>query len=108
MSGGGTLVPLLRCIFNFYTGDAIILSNLSLASVAIVCFILNFRKTHPLKKDLDGKPSGLLIQYNLVIVMLPMGVVGSAIGAKISVILPEPILITVLTATLIYVTIITT
>lgn len=107
MSGGGTLVPLLRCIFNFYTSDAIVLSNLSLATVAVLCFVLNFRKTHPLKTDLDGKPCGLLIEYNLAIVMLPMGVIGSAVGAMIPVVLPEPYLIAVLTLALVFVTVLT-
>jgi uncharacterized membrane protein YfcA len=77
-------------------------------TVACVCYLLNFRKKHPLKVDLDNKPCGLLIEYNLAIVMLPMGVIGSAIGAIIPAVLPEPILIAVLTLTLVYVTVITT
>ena len=64
-------------------------------TVACVCYLLNFRKKHPLKVDLDNKPCGLLIEYNLAIVMLPMGVIGSAIGAIIPAVLPEPILIAV-------------
>ena len=83
MSGGGTLVPLMRIIFKFSASDAIIISNISLAAGALLCFILNFRKNHPKKKDLDGKPAGLLIDLNVAIVMLPMGVIGSAIGAII-------------------------
>jgi len=83
MSGGGTLVPLMRLIYKFSASDAIIISNISLATVALLCFIVNFRKKHPKKKDLDGKPAGLLIDYNLAIVMLPMGVIGSATGAII-------------------------
>ena len=107
MSGGGTLVPLMRLIFGFGIADAIVLSNLSLATVAIECFFLNFKKKHPVKKDLNGNPSGLLIEYNLAILMLPMGVIGSALGALVPKFLPEPILIGVLTVCLAYVTYLT-
>lgn len=93
----------MRSIFKFNTSDAIFLSNVSMASVAICCFVLNFRKPHPLKKDLDGKPCGLLIEYSLVIVMLPMGVIGSAFGSVVKELLPEPFLIAVLTFSLMFV-----
>lgn len=102
--GGGTLVPLIRLIFNFGTAQAIALSNVSVGTGAVVSFILNFNKPHPFKKDLDGKPAGLLLDYNLTIIMMPMGVVGSAIGAIIPAVVAEPILILILVLLLIFVT----
>ena len=42
-----------------------------------------------MKKDLDGKPCGTLVEYNIALIILPMGVVGAAFGAFVSLILPE-------------------
>ena len=61
-----------------------------------------------MKKDPEGKPTGLLIDYDLVMVMLPPGVVGSALGAIIPAFLPEPIVIAILTICLMVVTAMTT
>lgn len=81
VAGGGTLVPWIRLMFNFNAADAIAISNSSIASGAVCSFIVNFNKRHPVKKNLDGQPSGLVLDYNIAAVALPMGVVGSAIGA---------------------------
>ena len=96
-AAGGTVVPLLRAIFHFDAADSIVLSNLSLVTATIACIISNFKTKHPLKKDLEGKPTSLVFDYDLVMIMLPSGVVGSALGAIIPPYLPEPILISVLT-----------
>ncbi len=75
------MVPWLRLMWNFSAADAIALSNASIVSGATCSFVVNFNKRHPLKKNLDGLPSGLVLDYNIAAVALPMGVVGSAIGA---------------------------
>jgi uncharacterized membrane protein YfcA len=106
-SGGGTLIFFLRVMFQFTAGNAIAISNTSIATGAIVSYILNFKKKHPFKKDTDGKPAGLLLDYNIAIIMMPMGIVGSAIGAIVPIVLPEPLIIAGLTISLAYVAVIT-
>lgn len=103
VSGGGTLVPWIRLMWNFSASDAIALSNASIVCGALCSFVVNFKKRHPLKKDLDGKPAGLILDYNIAAVALPMGVVGSAIGAIIPQVVPEPVIIGILTVLLIIV-----
>jgi uncharacterized membrane protein YfcA len=51
IGGGGTLVPIIRLLFNFVLADAIALSNATIAVAATMRYIYNFRKTHPLKSD---------------------------------------------------------
>jgi len=103
MGGGGTMVPLLRLIFNFTAPQSIGLSNATIAVSGFIGYVFNWRKKHPLKKDLDGKPAGTLLDYSIGIVILPMGAVGAACGAIVGLILPEPIIIGVLTVILIYI-----
>jgi uncharacterized membrane protein YfcA len=103
MGGGGTMVPLLRMIFNFTAVQSIVLSNATIAVSGFIGYVFNINKKHPLKKDLDGKPSGTLMDYSIGIVIMPMGAVGAACGAIVSLILPEPIIITVLTLMLVYI-----
>lgn len=43
------------------------------------------------------------MDYSIAIVILPMGAVGAACGAIVGLILPEPIIIVVLTLMLIYI-----
>lgn len=103
MGGGGTMVPLLRMIFNFTVAQSIAISNATVAVSGFIAYVFNIRKKHPLKKDLEGNPSGTLMDYNIGIVVLPMGAVGAAIGAIVGLILPEPIIIGVLTVILSYI-----
>ena len=100
LGGAGTLVPILRLIFNFDVKDAIALSNITIFVSGFIRWVWDGPKRHPLKKDKDGKASGTLLEYNVAVLILPMGVVGSALGSIISLILPEPVLIVVMTVVL--------
>lgn len=90
IGGGGTLVPNIRLFFNFVLADAITLSNATIAIAATMRYFYNFRKPHPLKSDTKGKSCGTIVDYNITAVMMPMIIVGSAIGAILNYILPEP------------------
>jgi uncharacterized membrane protein YfcA len=92
-AGGGTLVPLLRVLFKLNVVESIVISNLTIVVVGLLSFLTNSRKTHPLKVDTKGKPTGLLVDYSLVIIIQPMGVVGSVLGSFVKKICPEPILV---------------
>jgi uncharacterized membrane protein YfcA len=91
IGGGGTLVPNIRFFFNFVLADAIALSNATIAVAATMRYVYNFRKTHPLRSDTNGKSCGTIVDYNITAVMMPMIIVGSAIGAILNYILPEPV-----------------
>ncbi len=103
IGGGGTLVPIIRLFFNFLLSDAITLSNASIAVAATMRYIYNFKKPHPLRLDTNGKSCGTIVDYNITAVMMPMIIVGSAIGAILNYILPEPASTTVLFVTLTYI-----
>ena len=82
-TGGGTLIIVLRAVFGFDLSAAIPLSNVSLVASGAVVYLYNFNKPHPIKKDTDGKPCGTMQDYNMILIMYPMGIIGSAIGTII-------------------------
>lgn len=97
------MVPIIRLFYNFNVKDAIALSNATIAVAASIRYIINFRKPHPLKFDIDKKPAGTIVDYNITIIIMPMLIVGSAIGVIVNFILPEPIITSVLVVSLIYI-----
>lgn len=54
IGGGGTMMPIVRIFFKFGIKDAIALSNATIAVAATMRYIVNFKKPHPLKKDVHG------------------------------------------------------
>ena len=69
MTGGGTLVPLLRMIFLFSAKDAILISNATIAVCGVINFCISYKRTHPLKVDTKGKPAGLEVEYDSVVIL---------------------------------------
>jgi uncharacterized membrane protein YfcA len=95
MGGGGTVIPLSMLLFGFNPTDALTLSNLTIGVSGVVRYFYDLKKRHPLKKDFEGNPAGTLLEYNIAILLMPMQIVGAAIGAVISYMIPGPILLTV-------------
>lgn len=58
---------------------------------AVIRYLKHLPKSHPTRKDSDGKPAGTIVDYNLTLILVPVVVIGSAIGAIINKITPEPI-----------------
>lgn len=54
-------------------------------------YFVNFKKPHPLKKDMAGNPAGTIVDYNIALILVPTIIVGSAVGVVVNYILPEPI-----------------
>ena len=73
--GGGVVIPISMYFFGFSEVKAIALSNASLTVAAIVRYIQNFNKPHPLK---NGK--GVLVDYSVSTLMLPAIVIGVSVG----------------------------
>ena len=71
LGGGGIVMPICLIFFKFDPKNSIALSNFSTFLAAILIYILNANKSHPLKK---GK--GIIVDMNLIIIMLPMIISG--------------------------------
>ena len=65
--------------------------------MASICrYIFNFPKSHPLKNG-----TGVLVDYNISSMMLPMIVVGASIGVMLNIILPAVVVAIILTILLV-------
>jgi len=94
IGGGGLIVPLTMALFGFSTKDAIAISGFTIFTGALARFVWNINYKHP-EKDAP------VIEYSLVIVMMPMVLVGSFVGVLVNVILPDFLLSIILTVLLI-------
>lgn len=102
------MVPLIRLLYGFDIKQAIAISNATVFISGLIRFIFDFRKKSPTKKDpITNQPTGTMTDYNFAILMMPMGSVGAAVGAIVSLVMPEPITIGIMTAVLIAITIYT-
>ena len=62
---------------------------------------MNAKYNHPTKTTPDGKPTGVLVDYNITILMLPLIIIGVAFGAVLYIILPAIVILIVLVLLLI-------
>jgi len=97
VGGGGILVPLLIGVFGFHPKYAIPLSNFTIVGSSITNMIMNLVKRHP---DAD-RP---LVDWDLIVVMEPLTMVGAIAGAFIGKLLPDWILVSSLVVLLAYTT----
>ena len=98
IGGGGVTVPLLSVFFTFEFKEATAISGFSILICSITRYIYNFKQKHPEK-------NAVAIDYGLAIVMLPTVMMGSFVGAIMSVMLPDLILQILLTLLLAFLTI---
>ena len=71
--------------------------------MASICrYLINFNKTHPLKNG-----TGVLVDYNIASLMLPMIVVGATTGVMLNKILPPIVVSVIFTILLVYFNIMT-
>ena len=98
LGGGGSMIPIIIIFFGFGTKQAIGLSNASIAVSSICRYFFNSKKSHPYK---NGK--GVLVDYNIASLMLPMIVVGATIGVMLNKILPIIVVTIILTILLLFV-----
>jgi uncharacterized membrane protein YfcA len=95
IGGGGLIIPITMALFRFSTKEAIALSGFTILTGAIVRWIYQWSDKHP-KKD------STLIEYPIVIVMMPMVLVGSFVGVIINLYFPAVLLCIILTLLLIF------
>ena len=85
IGGGGMLVPLLILVFDFAPKYAIPLSNFTIVGSSITNMYMNLSKRHP---DAD-RPC---VDWDLILVMEPLTMVGAVVGAFMSKVLSEVVL----------------
>ena len=88
--GGGLVVPISIFFFKFDPKNAIALSNFSICASSLIRFFLMAHHTHPLKNG-----AGRKIDYNLIIVMYPLVVMGVQLGVILNIIMPSAIILIV-------------
>lgn len=98
IGGGEIIVPIMIVFFQFAPKQATPLSNFNIFLGSVARFIINFKQKHP-------KKNAKAIDYGIVMVMLPMILLGNLIGVKINKMLPDPILLGILTIIMIIVSI---
>jgi uncharacterized membrane protein YfcA len=91
IGGGGVAIPLAMTFFNLSMKPAVAISSFSIMCSTLARFFFNFAEQHP---DKEGMIS---IDYGLTIVMMPLNLIGSLIGALFLVMLPDLILMIILT-----------
>ena len=83
------MLPVMLIFFGFDTKQAIALSNASQCVSSICRYFYNLNKSHPLKGGY-----GVLVDYNVASLMLPMAVVGASVGVMLNIVLPSFVVIT--------------
>ena len=91
IGGGGVAIPLAMTFFNLSMKPAVAISSFSIMMSTLARFVFNFNERHPDKKHCCS------IDYGLTIVMMPLNLIGSMIGALFLVTFPDLILIIILT-----------
>ena len=82
IGGGGIVIPICIILFKFNTTYAIALSNTNIFVASLTRFIFNFKEKHPLR-------DAVVINYEIVLIMLPGTILGSLIGVQLNSILPD-------------------
>ena len=91
IGGGGIVIPITIFFFGFDVKSAIALSNATIAVASICRYLLNLKRSHPLK---DGK--GVQVDYSVAAIMLPAIVVGVIAGGIVNRLLPDYLLAIIL------------
>ena len=91
IGGGGVAIPLAMTFFNLSMKPAVAISSFSIMMSTLARFVFNFDEKHPEKEGM------ISIDYGLTIVMMPLNLIGSLIGALFLVMFPDLILMVILT-----------
>ena len=88
------MIPVLILILNFSSHEAIPLSKLMIFCGSITFFIVNLRTKHPYR---DGSN----IDFNIASAIIPMVLFGTLIGVTLNQIMPNWIILLLLTVVLV-------
>ena len=93
IGGGGLIIPIIMAFFKFTTKEAIAISGFTIFTGSLTRFLYSWKQKHP-EKD------ATVIDYGIVIVMLPLVLVGSFVGVLFNIVLPSVVLSVMLTVVL--------
>lgn len=96
IGGGGLVMPIVIIFYGFFPPDAVSLSNFSILTAAVLRFVMNFNQKHPERKERTS------IDYDTVLCLMPMVLLGSMVGVLLNHILPSIVVIVGLTVILLY------
>lgn len=89
------IVAVLIVFFEFSTKSSAVLSNVCIFVASFARFMLNWNQRHPEKKATS-------IDYDIVTLMLPVVLLGSFMGVQLNIIVPNAVLLLILTLLLIF------
>ena len=98
LGGGGAVIPIAMVFFGFDTKQSIALSNATIVVASLARYLFNFNKPHPYKGT-----HGVLVDYNVASLMLPMITIGATVGQMLNKILPSVVIAIMLTLLLVFV-----
>jgi uncharacterized membrane protein YfcA len=93
LGGGGLMLP-VSCIFFGQSLKEAIANTVGTAFTAgLIRYLFNLNQHHPTKVDFKGNPTGVLVDYNIGVIMFPMVVLGISFGSVLYVVLPDLMLL---------------
>ncbi len=101
IGGGALLLPVLSLLLRFHQSQAGAISNALVFVAAATRFITTYKQKHP-------RMQRTIIDYSIVVVMLPTGLLGTVIGVYMNLTLPEGMQVIILAVVLLYVAFATT
>ena len=81
IGGGALMLPVITLLLFFHQNQAGAISNALVFVSTITRFICTCKQTHPRKNR-------TLIEYSVVTVLMPMGLLGTLVGVYLNVTLP--------------------
>lgn len=96
IGGGSLIMPIALVFFGFTANNAVPLSNFCIFASSLLLFIKNFNVNHPEVKE------RISIDYEAVLILYPMVLLGASIGVILSIVLPSIAIIAGLTAVLFF------
>ncbi len=98
IGGGGIIIPMLLLIGDFPTYYSVPLSVTAIFGGSIVRFVMLVMRDHP-----NASVKRNLIDFRIVLLMLPMALAGTTIGVLVNTVSPNWLVISVIFVTLTYV-----
>ncbi len=90
IGGNAIALPILILLGHYRTSEAIAIGNVIMFFSSLTRFLVSCRKKHPFKDK-------NIVDFNFVMVMMPMGLFGTTLGIFLSETFPEAVLVILLT-----------
>ena len=82
IGGGALMLPIITLLLFFHQNQAGAISNAMVFVSSVTRFLCTCKQSHPRKNR-------TLVDYSIVTVMMPMGLLGTLVGVYLNVTLPE-------------------